>query len=161
MVLGKCVSGIAVICFEYYYLSLDIRLQFSRFRINDKEYSAFGDLKHDGKCLRRQPNNEVNLVECSGAAAQKWILRKTGMLGAQNGTTCLVVMPMGGLQSVRMQRCQNTMHQKWHRHRGTLIHTQSGGCLDNFNGPTVGVSACRYATYAQLWHFSIEIEQLA
>lgn len=113
--------------------------------------------------------NRVSLTECrlsdTGArvdANQKWILSQSGTLSTDSGSTCLAVAPASdGSLVVRLEQCQSVdLMQKWHRQRGKLVHNESGRCLENVVGLTVDVTPCRQATYAQLWHFSVEIEQL-
>lgn len=142
----------------------------ANFRINSAEYSAFGELRQAGQCLQRhrQQLHRVSLTECrlssaNGADAnQKWILSKSGTLSTDSGSTCLAVTASSiGALIVRLEQCQsNDLMQRWHRKHGKLIHNESGQCLENVVGLTVDVTPCRQATYAQLWHFSVEIEQL-
>lgn len=113
--------------------------------------------------------NRVSLTECRLSvggggvdANQKWILSQSGTLSTDSGSACLAAeaTPDSSLV-VRLEQCQSAdLMQKWHQQRGKLVHNESGRCLENVVGLTVDVTPCRQATYAQLWHFSVEIEQL-
>lgn len=113
--------------------------------------------------------NRVSLTECrlsvTGGevdANQKWILSQSGTLSTDSGSACLAVaVASDGSLAVRLEQCQSgDLMQKWHRQRGKMVHNESGQCLENVVGLTVDVNPCRKATYAQLWHFSVEIVQL-
>ncbi|XP_050083997.1 polypeptide N-acetylgalactosaminyltransferase 16-like [Anopheles aquasalis] len=150
---------------------------------------AFGQLRHGDRCLgllepsgrsaanrkqrsdgsSRRRANEVTLVECSSEPADadgtvRWALQKTsGQLRTERGI-CLTVR--NGY--VLSERCHGSTAasggndgQRWQRQGGTLIHRQSGLCLESLIKSDVGASKCRRGAPSQLWSFSVEVQQLA
>lgn len=139
-------------------------------RITNIEYSAFGDIKHAGKCLQIYRKHKYNdwklgLGNCNeqpntinaDLLSNKWTLNKFGRLKHDNGL-CLNV---ANGKHIIVEKCQSdNRNQLWERNRGLLLHTISGLCLENLLNTVVGLSKCRPYAYSQFWSFSIEIEQL-
>ncbi|XP_058055985.1 polypeptide N-acetylgalactosaminyltransferase 16-like [Anopheles bellator] len=144
---------------------------------------AFGQLRHGERCLgvmgpatkthRKRSNggvpkahgNDATLTECAHETADsdgsmQWALHKTtGQLRTEKGT-CLTVR--NGL--VITERCHSgatvNVAQRWQRQGGTLVHRQSGMCLESLIKADVGASKCRRGAPSQLWSFSVEVQQL-
>lgn len=141
---------------------------------------AFGHLRHGDRCLdvklkyygkSRQRSqsvkeNDVVLIDCSkddsDGVATKWSLsKKSGQLRTDSGA-CLSVKD----RRVLLEQCEEiekTHHQhehRWSRIGSTLMHTNSGMCLESLVNMDVGASDCRVGAPSQLWGFSLEIQQL-
>lgn len=132
---------------------------FTDLSIPNKEYAAFGDLRQGSKCLdvRQRAVHHIFLNDClEDGVSIKWSLHKnTGALKADNGY-CLNVSDGDNLV---LNKC-NENSAKWYRKRGTLIHALTNKCLENLVGSSCGLSTCRRGAITQLWHFSVELQQL-
>lgn len=94
------------------------------------------------------------------------------MLGTENGQLCIGILgkttelddDRDEHRTIHLDQCKrNRSDQRWHRSSGRLVNSLTGWCLDSLIEHRVGLTPCRTAesaSYGQLWHFSIEIEQL-
>ena len=141
------------------HFSFNVSLIFCR--IDNKEYSAFGEIQHGGKCLqihtrgKRKTNAKYQLVLRSCSGTSKWSLNKFNKLKSSTGF-CINVIRMN---EILIEKCRNTKEHNWHRVGAALVHTKTGKCLETLVGSTIGVSNCRPQTYAQLWSFSVEMSE--
>ncbi|XP_055545959.1 putative polypeptide N-acetylgalactosaminyltransferase 13 [Wyeomyia smithii] len=141
---------------------------------------AFGHLRHGDRCLdvklkfNRKPRqhsksaeeNDVILIDCSKddseGIATKWSLsKKSGQLRTDSGA-CLSVKDRRVMleQCEEVEKLSHQQEHRWIRMGGTLVHSNSGMCLENLVSTDVGASECRVGAPSQLWSFSLEIQQM-
>ncbi|GAB0095595.1 Polypeptide N-acetylgalactosaminyltransferase [Sergentomyia squamirostris] len=134
---------------------------FHELKLPNEEHIAFGELKHEDRCLAVTVDNShqrhIQLGNCYDTGeTTKWALHNyTGALSPDSGG-CVNVFRES---LVILEYCRNSAAQRWLRNGGNLIHATTGKCLDSLVGETVAVSTCRYGSQSQLWSFSVEVQQ--
>ncbi|XP_059619539.1 putative polypeptide N-acetylgalactosaminyltransferase 13 [Phlebotomus argentipes] len=132
---------------------------FHELKLPNEEHIAFGELKHEDRCLSVTTDNSrqrhIQLANCySHRETTKWALHNyTGALSPDSGGCVNVFQSL-----VILEYCRNSPAQRWLRNGGNLMHATTGKCLESLVGPTVAVSACRHGSQSQLWSFSVEVQ---
>lgn len=123
---------------------------------------ASGQLKQEGSCLeasKKQPGEGPVLVDCvSPRDSQEWMYTKKGLILTYS-SLCLSVTNSVGL--VVLDHCnKGSSEQIWRRSSRSLIHVQTGKCLDSLYIQSKGllISDCHSGLYTQLWDFSLELQ---